>query len=569
MKRTNRRRQGKGALELIEEAVHLLRSASSSALAAYYLGSLPFVFGLLFFWTDMSHSAFARRHIAEASLGVALLFLWMKYWQAIFAIRIRAQFAGHPPPKLHFARCYRIFVTQSALQPTGLILLPLALIAAFPFGWAYAFYQNLTALGDAEHTGLGGALKKSSRQAALWPRQNLLVLAYMLLFGFFVFLNVAIACLLLPELVKMLLGIESVFTRSPYAMFNTTFFMAVIGLSYFCVDPILKTIYVLRCFYGESLQSGEDLKADLRLYATSLQRLAVCLLLSVMFVLNLQAANTNSASLSSSSSIQVSENDGQEEAGNGLRGQASSTGISPVDLDRAINQTLQERKYSWRMPREKAVDEDAEKGIIGRFFEQALTMLRKWVRATLIWLDDFFNKLFRRGRSGRGDSGYGWIWSLDVLLYSLLAVVICATAIFLMRHWRRKRQPVAIATQAIQPAPDLTDENVSAEQLPEDGWTALARELLARGEFRLALRAFYLASLAHLAEKNLVSLAKFKSNRDYERELRRRGHSFPDLLSVFGENVAVFDRSWYGMHKVTGDLVNEFAANVERIKTAA
>jgi hypothetical protein len=28
----------------------------------------------------------------------------------------------------------------------------------------------------------------------------------------------------------------------------------------------------------------------------------------------------------------------------------------------------------------------------------------------------------------------------------------------------------------------------------------------------------------------------------------------------------VFDRVWYGMHAVDGDVVNQFAANVERLK---
>ncbi len=94
----------------------------------------------------------------------------------------------------------------------------------------------------------------------------------------------------------------------------------------------------------------------------------------------------------------------------------------------------------------------------------------------------------------------------------------------------------------------------------------LARELLARGEFRLALRAFYLSSLAHLADRNLISLARFKSNRDYERELQRRAHSFPQLREVFGENVSAFDRVWYGTHEATNELVARFAANVERLK---
>jgi hypothetical protein len=118
-------------------------------------------------------------------------------------------------------------------------------------------------------------------------------------------------------------------------------------------------------------------------------------------------------------------------------------------------------------------------------------------------------------------------------------------------------------------APDLADENVGAEQLPEDGWVKLARELLERGELRLAVRAFYLATLAHLAERSLITLAKFKSNRDYERELSRRGHALAELPDLFGQNVSVFELVWYGIHEITRDTVADFARNVERMKSPA
>ena len=103
--------------------------------------------------------------------------------------------------------------------------------------------------------------------------------------------------------------------------------------------------------------------------------------------------------------------------------------------------------------------------------------------------------------------------------------------------------------------------------MPEDGWTKLGRELWQRGELRLALRAFYLASLAHLAEHNFLTLARFKSNRDYERELRRRAHSFPAALNLFTETVLTFDRVWYGRHEIDQDLVARFLAQVEALKT--
>jgi hypothetical protein len=158
----------------------------------------------------------------------------------------------------------------------------------------------------------------------------------------------------------------------------------------------------------------------------------------------------------------------------------------------------------------------------------------------------------------------------EVLLYALLAAVVIGLGILIYYVWRnRKLERKPIATQAIQPAPDLADESLGADQLPEDGWTKLARELMERGELRLAVRAFYFASLARLAERNLISLAKFKSNREYEQELKRRGHSFPEMLTLFSENVGVFDRIWYGLHQINAELVNQFAANVERIKAAA
>jgi hypothetical protein len=116
--------------------------------------------------------------------------------------------------------------------------------------------------------------------------------------------------------------------------------------------------------------------------------------------------------------------------------------------------------------------------------------------------------------------------------------------------------------------PNLADEQVAADELPEDGWITMGRELLARGDLRLALRAFYLASLAHLAQRNLVTIARHKSNRDYERELGRRAHAIPGVTSSFTENVSIFDRSWYGRHEVDQAVLEQFQRNVEKISAA-
>lgn len=547
MKAARRRRGGKAALDLIEEATHLLRTAPAATLAVYFVGAIPFVLGALYFWSDMSRSPFADQHLAEASLGVALLFLWLKFWQAMFARRVRAHLASEPMPRWTLRGCWRVFLSQAIAQPSGLFLIPLSAVLLVPLGWVYAFYQNVSALADDEPNPAATRLKNAWHLALLWPGQNHAVLLILFTFGLCIFLNLTALCLFLPHLIKMVFGIESVFTQSPFSMLNTTFFAAMVGLTYLCVDPILKVVYALRCFQGGSLQSGEDLKAELKEFATPARRLAAA---GVLLLALLSASPAGAAG--------------------GAPAEAPApkrATVSPQDLDRAINEVIHEDKYTWRMPREKTVESDDARGPIAKFFAHVRDLFRKWIKAAQEWLRDLIDKLLRRpARSG--GSGDTWIVTQNLLLYLLVTAAIIALALLLFRVFQRRRaRPAAVVSQAIQPAPDLAAEDLEADQLPEDGWTTLARELLERGELRLALRAFYLASLAHLAQRNLISIARFKSNRDYERELNRRGHSFPALLSVFGENVSVFERIWYGMHEINRELVNRFVANVEQIHT--
>src|SRR5690349_2209575 len=167
------------SLDLIEQAIHLLRTAPLSCLAIYYLGALPFILGLLYFWTDMARSPYAYQHLAGAALGLSALFLWMKFCQAVFARKLRSLLSaersvtappsGEFPARLNAARSdaltpaqlVHIFLTQAILQPTALFLLPLAALPALPLPWLFAFYQNVTAMADGKSGETGAVLKKS------------------------------------------------------------------------------------------------------------------------------------------------------------------------------------------------------------------------------------------------------------------------------------------------------------------------------------------------------------------------------------------------------------------------
>jgi hypothetical protein len=232
--------------------------------------------------------------------------------------------------------------------------------------------------------------------------------------------------------------------------------------------------------------------------------------------------------------------------------------VNPSQLDRSIEEVLKKSEYTWRAPR-AAPQKTAKK-------ESALwNRVKAWLKDVLRGFENFLRRLFGGRAAGPGVPLDFSLFSIRGLLYLLLALTV-GVLVFVLWRTRERSRIAAVEPQATAPVPDLRDEGVGADELPEDGWLRMGIDLLERGELRLALRAFYLASLAHLAARELIRIAKFKSNRDYERELLRRSHALPDLSSAFSENVSVFDAVWYGRHDIDDEVLQRFRLNAERIK---
>jgi hypothetical protein len=256
--------QIRGSLDLLEEAVHLLRQAPLSVLIRYFIGTFPFLLGFLYFWADMSRGPFAHRYVPEAAFGVSLLYIWMKCWQSAFCTSVHSHLMGRPAEKYSGRRILRLVATQMILQPYSLFVQPVALLILLPFGWTFAFFQNLLLVGDGKDLDLRKTMRTSWRLASLWPAQNHRLLLVLLVFSLIVFLNIGIAVLMIPQLLNMLFGIETVFTLSGMHVLNTTFLSVVAAFTYLCIDPLIAMVYTLRCFYGESVETGADLVAELK-----------------------------------------------------------------------------------------------------------------------------------------------------------------------------------------------------------------------------------------------------------------------------------------------------------------
>ena len=580
MKRRASRERGPGALDLASEAVHLLRTTPLAVLVGYYIGALPFILGLLYFWADMSRNAFAYRRCFIASLALAGLFVWMKSWQTVFAAALKARLAGTPLPRWTPARVTRMVAVQTALQPWGLVLIPAALTLVMPFFSVYAAFQAITVNGDGTGIRLRDELDRAWRQAMRWPMQNHILTwlfspwtlgaGMFLIFGttrlvisytpelhllqgmvwFFIAVammfhfvlplcpvgcvvagNIALALVALPSLLQSLFGIETVFTLSGFhAVFNTTFLVTVYGLSYLCLDPLVKAATVLRAFYGDARRSGEDLTATLRRTAPRTAMLTVLLFLVAL------------------------------------------PGITPAavpgdELDASIEEVISRPQYSWRLSREREITAKEPPGWFLAFWQDVAERLDQAMRYVWRLLEKLFDWLKERLQFDPPErpADLDWQTSVQILLFILLATAAALLGVVIYRMIRNRRAVRPALATPLATVSDVLDEDTRADQHPAGEWMRLARELMAQGELRLAMRAMFLAGLAHLADTERITIAQHKSNREYRHELDRKAHDAPDTLAAFADNIRLLEAAWYGQHPVTPDTLNTFTRNQEQI----
>jgi len=251
---------------------------------------------------------------------------------------------------------------------------------------------------------------------------------------------------------------------------------------------------------------------------------------------------------------------------------AKST-VSVEQLNQAIDDVIHRPEFTWRMPRPPRPPDNNRNWFV-RATESFLNAMGRIARQIAHWVDEFVNWIgekLRRAFSGLGgnlpaaDSR-----KLRALIYTLLAGVALVLGWLLWQVLRHKKQRAKAAVTAVAlSAIELNNPDLQADQQPLDEWLLLARDCMSRQEFRFALRALYLAGLAYLADRSLISIQRGKSNHDYARELRRRARDKADLLAAFQQNLGVFEKSWYGMYEVDLPTVEQFETTLARMRTYA
>ena len=312
----NPHQPGAQTLSDLEDAVNLLRAAPLSTLLCHWTGSAPFALAAMLFWNDITQFRPSNAATVADSLALAVLLSWMNAWRAAYAARLRAQLSGARYAPI---AVFRMAGYQSLLGASKLIVLPLSALIVFPLAWTVAFYRYASVLCCRADLSFRQIIAQASKLAAIDGRQTWAALPAVAFLQVLVTLNAATALMVLPQLVRMLTGYESIFARAGLSLVtNPLFAMTAFAVGWMAIDPFIQAVYCVMYFRRESLETGEDLRAALR----GLRRIA----LAAAALLCVFAGATRVL---------------------------AAGAVSPEPLRKSIEQTMQGHEYDWRLPPEQ------------------------------------------------------------------------------------------------------------------------------------------------------------------------------------------------------------------------
>lgn len=165
--------------------------------------------------------------------------------------------------------------------------------------------------------------------------------------------------------------------------------------------------------------------------------------------------------------------------------------------------------------------------------------LARLMKQFLEWFKNLFPKPkpFSPGSAGL----FSQIAQVFVIVLAL-AVLAYVVKLFLPRLLRNRRPKKKTKQEARIVLGEKLEPDQSATDLLSEA-EALAR----RGELRAAIRKAYIALLVELGERKIISLAQYKTNRDYLRAVR-------DVEPLYGEVKLLtdsFEHHWYGLAHAT------------------
>lgn len=491
-------------LEVVESAIHWLREEGIAALLPLWIGAAPFAAVCLLFFRDATvFPANPTRCAFDAVLLTAAL-AWLNICRGSFSRRFLARMHGETisnsrPPG-------RTLLAHAATGNWKLLAAPVLVLTGIGWPLGMAFFRLTIASAAARDLAWRDAMRRArSLLEGEWQSWHG-IWALLAFAAVAVFLNVTAALAILPHLVRMVTGYETMLSRAGSGLLaEPGFWLAVTALTWLSMEPLVQASYCVAAFQKAAQTSAEDIRAKLRLLSTT-TALAVVLL-------------------------------------SPAAAPAQNRDVNPDELQDAIEQTLSLPEYGWRVePQSRASDHTWVSRMaetMGSALSAVIRLAEKPIRSILDWL---FDRKVPPNPKAAPSSALDLNIVLPIALLAL-AVTVILIAVRYRRH-RNESQAVASAPVGVK----LDAEHLTADQLPEDEWLILADDRAREGDYRLAVRALYLANLSWLGGQGILGIHPAKTNAGYRREFRRRARGYSSASDAFDDNLRAFERIWYGKY---------------------
>ena len=511
------------------------------------------------FWSIMSSKLIMPYEISRFALLLTLLF-WIKVTgQAIYCRALMSTLMDEKPgfslSDLSNTALNAIFV-----HPFAIIFLIISSILLFPMGYAIIFSQYLFIASTEHGISIVKTLKTSYRFATQETIYQHLVLCFLISLFLIIFSNTTLTLFLLPQMLKKLFNLETVFTQSAFSFLNTTFIMIAICISYLIFDPICKGFYVKLYFHVKSRSSGEDIMAECR--RLSQKRDIKKGFIGMLLIIGLICAFPYHG-LARESHKKISDNMGN------LYKRIEKSQVE--ELDRAIIEVSKNDIYRWRYRDKKAMKPKKENGFILQMIEDLFRTLGNWLEPVVRFLDKTINRIIKAlkkwfsmddwFRKEPTEPFWSDIW--PQLLTTVTVLIFLMGVIYLF--WQHHKDKVTIIQSKKRKIPDLREEEVDATKLEEEEWLKLGKELRAKGELTLALRSVFLAILSFFHRKNYLSFERYKTNYNYLSEVRENSRNNMNMVDQFRLCIDIFERSWYGKYPVDMETLERFQTHQKAI----
>jgi hypothetical protein len=184
----------------------------------------------------------------------------------------------------------------------------------------------------------------------------------------------------------------------------------------------------------------------------------------------------------------------------------------------------------------------------------AESLIERILKAIDRWLAENFPDTNVPGAKPEG------LQSASVVMQVVLYAVIIGLVGFLLYRFA----PFLAAKLRRSERDEIEDRVILGETIAgsENATTLFSEaERLAReGNLRDAIRKGYIALLCELSDRKLIGLARYKTNRDYLRDVSRHGQVHRSMNGLTHS----FERHWYGLEKVDDEHWEEFREGYRR-----